>query len=106
MKRIRMNDVVVVITGQSVGHVGKVLRVIGDKVVVDGANIVKKHVKPNAKREERGGIEEKEMAIHVSNVAILNPKSDKPDKIGFRYVQHDGVLRKMRYFKSNNVIID
>ncbi|OGV44234.1 MAG: 50S ribosomal protein L24 [Legionellales bacterium RIFCSPHIGHO2_12_FULL_42_9] len=106
MKRIQSNDMVVVITGSSAGHVGKVLSVKGNRVIVEGAGIVKKHVKPNQKLNQRGEIMDKESSIDISNVAMLNPKSNKAGKVGFRYVEENGVSRKVRYFKSNNAVID
>jgi large subunit ribosomal protein L24 len=106
MKRIRSGDTVVVVTGKSKGHVGKVLRVIGEKIVVDGANLIKKHVKPNPQIGQNGGIVTKEAPLHSSNVALYNPITKKADKVGFRYLDKDGVMQKVRYFKSNNEIID
>ncbi len=106
MKRIRSGDTVVVITGKSKGHVGTVSRVVGEKLVVEGANLIKKHVKPNPQLEEKGGIVTKEAALHSSNVALYNPMTKKADKVGFRYLEKDGNTHKVRYFKSNNEVID
>ena len=82
---------------------GKVLKVLTDKdrVIVEGVNVVKKHQKPNPALGESGGIVEQEAAIHISNVAILNPETGKADRVGFRI--EDG--KKVRFFKSNNAII-
>lgn len=107
MKRIKSGDEVIVIAGKSKGHVGKVLRVKEDAVFVEGGNLMKKHVKANPQQpESRGGIISKEAPIHVSNVAHYNPITKKADKVGFKYLDNDGVSKKVRYFKSNNEIID
>ncbi|RUR18153.1 50S ribosomal protein L24 [Legionella sp. km535] len=107
MKRIRSGDEVIVIAGKSKGHVGKVLRVIGNSVVVEGGNLIKKHVKPNPQKpENKGGIISREAPLHVSNVALYNPVTKKADKVGFKYLENSGVSKKVRYFKSNDEIID
>ncbi|HBI21899.1 MAG TPA: 50S ribosomal protein L24 [Legionella sp.] len=106
MKRIKREDTVVVMTGKSAGHIGKVLRVIGEKVVVEGANLIKKHVKPNPQLEQKGGVVTKEAPLNVSNIALYNPMTKKADKVGFRYLEKDGVMHKVRYFKSNNEVVD
>lgn len=102
MLKIKQNDEVVVITGKDKGKRGKVLRTLGDKVVVAGVNVVKKHQKPVPQRGTQGGIVEKEAPLHVSNVAIWNPTTQKADRIGFR-VGEDGV--KVRFFKSTQVAL-
>lgn len=109
MKRIKSGDTVIVITGKSKGHVGKVLRVISGtlvKVVVEGANMMKKHVKPNPQLEEKGGIVAMEAPLDVSNVALYNPLTKKADKVGFKFLEKEGNTLKVRYFKSNNEIVD
>lgn len=106
MKRIQSKDKVIVITGKSKGHVGIVKSVKADKVIVEGANMIKKHVKPNPQLEQKGGIVAKEAPIHVSNVAHYNPATSKADKIGFRFVEKNGKNAKIRYFKSNNELVD
>ncbi len=107
MKRIRTGDEVIIIAGKSKGHVGKVLRVLDDSVVVEGGNLIKKHVKPNPQKpENKGGIVTREAPLHVSNVAHYNPITKKADKVGFKYLDNDGVSKKVRYFKSNDEIID
>lgn len=97
MLKIKHNDEVVVISGKDKGKRGKVLRVLGDKLVVAGVNVVKKHQKPVPQRGTQGGIVEKEAPLHVSNVAIWNPATQKADRVGFR-VGQDGA--KERFFKS------
>ncbi|HAT2104692.1 TPA: 50S ribosomal protein L24 [Legionella pneumophila] len=107
MKRIKSGDEVIVIAGKSKGHIGKVLRVIDDAVVVEGGNLIKKHIKPNPQKpENKGGIITREAPLHVSNVAHYNHVTKKADKVGFKYLESNGVSKKVRYYKSNNEIID
>jgi len=81
-----------------------VLRVLDtDQVVVEGANVVKKHARPNPMKGINGGILEKEMPIHVSNVALFNGATQKADRVGFKVLE-DG--RKVRVFKSNGEVVD
>ena len=104
MKKIRKGDDVVVITGRDRGKRGTVLRVIdADHVLVEGANRVKKHLRPNPMKGVTGGIVEKEMPLHISNVALFNPVTKKADRIGTRELE-DG--RRVRYFKSNGEVVD
>lgn len=97
MLKIKNNDEVVVISGKDKGKRGKVLRVLGDKIVISGVNVVKRHQKPVPQRGAQGGIVEKEAPLHVSNVAIWNPATQKADRVGFR-VGPGGA--KERFFKS------
>lgn len=107
MKRIKKGDNVVVLTGKSKGGTGQVSWVKDDKVLVAGQNIYKKHVKPNPNIQEQGGIKEKAMPMHISNVALINPSTSKADRVGFKFVeQQDGTLIKKRYFKSNGELVD
>lgn len=106
MKRIQSKDKVIVITGKSKGHVGIVLKVEDSRVWVEGANLIKKHVKPNPQLEQKGGIITKEASIHVSNVALYNPATGKADRVGFRSIEQNGKNRKARYFKSNNELVN
>lgn len=101
MKRIHKGDEVIVIAGKNKGRQGKVLSVQGDKIVVEGVNVVSKHVKPNPQLGTEGGIEKREAPIHVSNVKIFNSATGKGDRVGFRF--EDGV--KVRFFKSNGAKI-
>ena len=99
MEKIRKGDEVIVLTGKDKGKRGQVLtRVDPGHVLVEGVNKVKKHVKPNPMKGEVGGIRENEMPIDQSNVALVNPQTQKADRIGFK-VLSDG--RKVRVFKSN-----
>ena len=98
MMKIKQNDEVIVIAGKDKGSVGTVTQVLGKKVIVEGYNLAKKHVRPNPQEGIQGGIEEKEMPMSISNVAIYNPTTKKADRIGVR-VNDEGV--KERFFKSN-----
>src|SRR3569832_1925181 len=99
MNKIRKGDEVVVIAGRDKGKRGKViLRKDDEHVVVDGINIVKKHTKPNPMKGATGGIVDKAMPIHQSNLAIFNPATGKADRVGVK-VQQDGT--RLRVFKSS-----
>ena len=103
MRKIRKGDNVVVIAGRDKGKRGQVAAVVdAEHVLVAGINQVKKHTRPNPMKNEVGGIVTKDMPIHVSNVAIWNPVTQKPDRIGIRMLE-DG--RKVRFFKSNGELI-
>ena len=103
MSKIKKNDDVVVITGKDKGKRGTVLRVVDpDHVLVEGANRVKKHERPNPMKNTTGGIVEKEMPLHVSNVAVFNPSTKKADRIGSKLLE-DG--RRVRVYKSNGEVI-
>jgi large subunit ribosomal protein L24 len=104
MRQIRKGDDVIIIAGKDKGNRGSVLRVTDDqRVVVEGCNMAKKHVKPNPNTGESGGIVDKEMPLHISNVALFNPAAGKADRVGIKTLE-DG--RKVRYFKSNNEVVD
>ena len=99
MRKIKKGDNVVVIAGRDKGKRGDVARVVDDThVIVNGVNQVKRHTKPNPMKNQPGGIVTKEVPIHVSNVAIWNPVTQKPDRIGLKLME-DG--RKLRFYKSN-----
>ena len=102
--KIRKGDDVIVLAGKDKGKRGTVLRIAGDdRVVVENINLARKHVKPNPNVGEQGGIVDKEMPLHVSNVALYNPAADKGDRVGFKTLD-DG--RKVRVFKSNGEVVD
>ena len=104
MKRIRKGDQVIVISGKDKGRQGTVLKVMeDDRVLVEQINMVKKHTKPNPMQGVEGGIVEKEMPLHISNVMLFNPVTNKGDRIGFKLLEDD---RKVRYFKSNGEVVD
>ena len=104
MRKIRKGDSVVVITGRDKGKRGEVTRVVdAGHVVVAGINQAKKHQRPNPMKNEQGGIVNKDMPIDVSNIAVWNPVTQKPDRVGFR-VLDDG--RKVRFYKSNGELVN
>ena len=104
MRRIRKGDEVVVIAGKDKGKRGTVTQMVGDeKVIVENVNMSKRHVKPNPMKGEPGGIVDKEMPLHVSNVGLYNPNTEKVDRVGFKVLE-DG--RKVRVFKSNGEVVD
>ncbi len=104
MQRIRKGDEIVVTTGRDKGKRGTVLRRVGDDhLVVEGVNRVKKHQRPNPMKGQTGGIVDKEMPIHISNVSLVNPATQKADRVGFKLLT-DG--RKVRVFKSNGEQVD
>ncbi|NYT28401.1 MAG: 50S ribosomal protein L24 [Candidatus Thiodubiliella endoseptemdiera] len=98
MQKIKLNDEIIVIAGKDKGAMGTVTKVTTSKVVVEGLNIAKKHVKPNPNAGVTGGIVDTEMPIAISNVALYNAKTEKADKVGIR-TNKDG--NKERFFKSN-----
>ena len=103
MEKIRKGDEVVVITGKDKGKRGTVvLRLDAEHVVVEGVNRAKKHVKPNPMKGVAGGIVDKDMPIHISNVALFNSATQKADRVGFKLLD-DG--KKVRVFKSNGEVV-
>ena len=103
MRKVKKGDNVIVISGRDKGKRGDVVRVVDDEhVVVAGINQVKKHQRPNPMKGEQGGIVNKDMPIHVSNVAVFNPVTKQADRVGFRTLE-DG--RKVRFFKSNGELV-
>nr|VFK40495.1 MAG: LSU ribosomal protein L24P [Candidatus Kentron sp. SD]VFK45858.1 MAG: LSU ribosomal protein L24P [Candidatus Kentron sp. SD] len=104
MRKIRKGDTVVVLTGKDRGKRGSVLRVsAGDSILVEGVNLVRKHVKPNPQKGTSGGIMSKEMPIRISNVMLYNPATENGGRVGFKFLD-DG--RKVRYFKSTGEVVD
>ena len=104
MQRIRKGDEIVVIAGRDKGKRGTVLRRTGvEHVVVEGINRVKKHQRPNPMKGQTGGIVDKDMPIHISNVALFNAAVQKADRVGFKLMP-DG--RKVRVFRSNGEQVD
>lgn len=121
MQRIRKDDKVIVITGKNKGRTGTVKKIItsasrerkskfrkklSNLVVIEGVNLVKKTQKPNPNLNQEGGIIDVEAPIDVSNVAIFNEMTKKADKVGFKFIEKDGTTHKVRYYKSNNELID
>ena len=104
MRRIKKGDNVIVTTGKDKGRRGSVLRLVdAEHVLVEGVNKVKKHQKPNPLKNNTGGIIDKEMPIHISNVMPFNPTTQKADRVGMKILD-DG--RRVRYFKSNGEMVD
>ena len=104
MQRIKKGDEVIVLAGRDKGKRGTVLRrVDADHVVVEGVNRVKKHQRPNPMKGVTGGIVDRDLPIHVSNVALFNPATKKADRVGSKTLQ-DG--RKVRIFKANDEQVD
>lgn len=104
MQRIRKGDEVIIIAGkaENKGQRGTVKRVMGDKIVIEGLNLVAKHVKPNPQLGIEGGVIKKESPIHISNVMLYNPATGKGDRVGFK-MEND---KKIRIFKSNGERVD
>jgi large subunit ribosomal protein L24 len=104
MNKIRKGDEVILNTGKDKGKRGTVLSILDTgHVVVEGANMVKKHAKPNPMKGVTGGIINKEMPIDISNVALFNPATQKGERVGFKTLD-DG--RKVRVFKSSGEVVD
>ena len=103
MNRIRKGDQVLVITGKNKGQRGDVLRVDGDRVFVANVNLVKRHTKPNPQANQAGGIVEREASIHLSNVQLFNPATNKGERVGTKTLE-DG--RKVRVFRSSGEVVD
>ena len=104
MNKIRKGDEVVVIAGKDKGRRGAVLKVLeDDRVLVENVNVSKKHQRTNPNANVQGGIVDKEMPIHISNVMLYNPVTKKGDRVGLRKLE-DG--RKVRFFRSNNEVVD
>lgn len=103
MNKIVKNDQIVVIAGKDKGRRGNVTQVLSNgKLMIQGINIAKKHQKGNPNAGVAGGIVEKEMAVEASNVMLVNPATDKGDRVGIKELD-DG--KKVRYFKSNGEVV-
>ncbi|MDX2300647.1 MAG: 50S ribosomal protein L24 [Xanthomonadaceae bacterium] len=103
MNRIRKGDQVIVIAGADKGKKGEIVRVLGDKVIVQNVHLVKRHTKANPQANQPGGIIEREAPIDASNVALFNPATGKGERVGFKVLE-DG--RKVRVFRSSGEAID
>jgi len=102
VNKIRKGDEIIVTTGKDKGRRGTVLQVLeDDRVLVEGVNLAKKHIKPNPNIGEMGGIKDKAMPLEISNVLVFNPKTKKGERVGFR-VEKDG--SKVRVFRSGDVV--
>ena len=104
MRKLRKGDDVIVNAGRDKGKRGTVVSVSDDeKLVVEGVNLVKRHTKPNPQKGLAGGIVQKEVPIHVSNVSLYNAEAGKGDRVGIKTLE-DG--RKVRFFKSTGEVVD
>lgn len=102
--KIRKDDDVIVIAGKDKGRQGKVLKILSNgKVLVEGINLIKKHVKPNPNTQTQGGIIEREAPMQPSNIAIIDPATGKASRVGFKILD-DG--QKVRFLKSSGEVID
>ncbi|MGZ8261317.1 MAG: 50S ribosomal protein L24 [Caldimonas sp.] len=112
MNKIRKGDQVIVLTGRDKGRRGTVLsRVDEERLIVEGVNVVKKHVKPNPMKGITGGVVDKTLSIHQSNVAIFNPSTGKPDRVGVKLLSEDDKKQRkthergVRVFRSSGAEI-
>jgi large subunit ribosomal protein L24 len=105
--KIKKDDTVIVTVGKDKGRSGKVLKVIprDDRLVVEGVNMVKRHVKPSM-ADPQGGVKTFEAPIHLSNVMMRDPSTGGPTRVGFKTIQEGGAARKVRYAKKSGVQID
>ena len=103
MNKLRREDEVIILAGKDKGKRGTISQMTGDRVTVNGVNMVKRHAKPNPNLGQPGGIVEREAAVHISNVAIFNPENNSADRVKIQ-VDENGV--KKRIFSSNNQSID
>ncbi|NNM61412.1 MAG: 50S ribosomal protein L24 [Steroidobacteraceae bacterium] len=104
MNKIRKGDMVVVICGREKGRRGTVIDVLADgRVRIEGVNMSKKHQRPNPQAGMQGGIIEREAPLHISNVQVYNPATQKGGRVGFKTLEGG---RKVRVFKSNDEMVD
>jgi large subunit ribosomal protein L24 len=105
--KIRKDDTVVVLAGKDKGRIGKVLMVMPkeERVLVEGVNMAKRHTKPDVAHPQ-GGVIAKEASLHVSNVALRDPKTGKATRVGFKMVGEGDKRRKVRFAKGSGVEID
>src|SRR5262245_43933503 len=105
--RIKKDDTVIVIAGKDKGRSGKVIKVMPkeDRVVVEGVNMVKRHTAPNIAHPQ-GGVIAREASLHMSNVALRDPKTGKATRVGYKFVGEGAARRKVRFAKRSGVQID
>ncbi len=103
-RKIKKDDEVIVLTGRDKGRRGTVKKVLtkDDRVIVDGVNLVKRHVRP-PQTEPQGGIQEREAAIHISNVALIDPSENTQTRVGYKVLE-DG--RKVRFARRSGEVLD
>ena len=106
--RIRKGDKVMIMAGKDAGKIGKVVKLLRkhDRVVVEKANMVKRHMRANPYSQQPGGIVDKEMPIHISNVMIVCPACAKPTRVGYKYIESDGKQKKVRFCKKCNEVME
>ena len=103
MQKIKVGDSVIVRAGKDKGRTGRVMKLVkNDRVLVEGVNMVKKHVRGNPQQNEQGGIIDREASINKSNLALLNPQTNRADRVGIKKLE-DG--KQVRYFKSNGEVV-
>lgn len=103
MAKIKKGDHVIVLAGKDKGRNGIVTKIANDRVFVEGINLIKKHQRGNPQEGVQGGIITKEASLHISNVALMDPQSKKPSRVGIKTLE-DG--KKVRYYKSNDEVVD
>lgn len=103
MQKLKQGDEIIVLSGKDKGKQGKILKKVGNRLLVEGINRAEKHKKGNPNAGIQGGIIEQDMPIDISNVGLYNPETKKADRVGFK-VLDDG--KKVRYFKSTNEVVD
>jgi large subunit ribosomal protein L24 len=105
--RLRRNDMVMIVSGDSRGQTGKIIKVLHKKnrAVIEGKNLVKRHTKPTRKVQQ-GGIIEKEASIHMSNLMLLDPKTGKATRVGMRVIESGKKAKRVRYSKKAKELID
>jgi large subunit ribosomal protein L24 len=103
--RVRKNDIVAVISGKDRGKRGRVLRVIArkDLIMVEGVNLVKRHTRPDPQRSIKGGIVDREVPVHTSNVALIDPETDRPTRVGTK-VMADG--QRVRIARRSGAVLE
>lgn len=102
MQKLKQGDEIIVVVGKDKGKTGRVSKILGQKIIIEGINTVRKHQKGNPNLGVSGGIVDKSMPLDISNVALYNPKTKKGDRVGFKYLE-DG--KKVRYFKATGEVI-
>ena len=107
MKKLRKGDNVVVICGKDKGRNGTITQVIGDRALVEGINVVKRHTKPNPQANNPGGVIDKVKSIHISNLMLVNSNSNLGERVSIRLVEEQSdsknhKIKRERYFKSSN----
>jgi large subunit ribosomal protein L24 len=106
--KIRKGDKVIVIAGRDKGKTGVVTKRVdnANRVFIEGVNMVKKHVKPNPQAQVEGGIVDIEASLHISNVKIFNPMTNKGDRVRFKFIKDGDGDKKVRCFVSNGEMVD